>query len=254
VIDTYDAKSGKVSFYDDNGDYDDPAIRFNSNLRNWLETYEVILYNARELYMRLVGQYLHCPEAAADPVAGGSADSSSEVSSPTPVQHLAAIQSSTPMNALLRWPRATPEDLLGRLQWYMDRFVSPDVHKVMVAVIDGNISCWRGWGGFVSDLQLQPSHLAKHATTGIYTITQRSAPAVRYITKSKSIAKVVVEHHHNFKGIDADGWCQYWCDEMIDGELNTSSFDQEKRARHYNIYQLLSSPGTIVKLVNRRDY
>jgi hypothetical protein len=237
---TYDAKSGKVGFYD-NSDWESRAVHFNSNLRHWLESYETVLHNAQEVYMHLVGSYLRRPEAAV----------ASDVRPSTALQ-----MAKEGLPELPFWPRAAPEDLLGRLQWYMDRFVAPGNRQVLVEVIDCRLNCWGSGDCDTGDRQLLPSHLTKSANA-VYTIIQPSAPAAVYSNKKeKMLENAVIEYHHNFKNLQADGSYEYWRDEHLNGELNNMyhNEDRSKYARRGNLYLLLNSPFDIVQMLKGYPY
>jgi hypothetical protein len=236
----YDAKSGKVGFYDDS-DWESRAVHFNSNLRHWLESYETVLHNAQEVYMHLVGSYLRHPEA----------DTAPDDRLSTALQ-----MTKEGLPELPFWPRATPEELLGRLQWFMDRFVAPGNRQVLVEVIGSRLNCWSSGDCDTGDRQLLPSHLTKSAD-GVYTIIQPSAPASVYSDKKeKMLENAVITYHHNFKNLKADGSYEYWRDENLDGELNHMYHDEyrSKYARRGNLYLLLNSPFDIVLMLRGYPY
>jgi hypothetical protein len=234
----YDPKSGEVLFYDCSDWYCN-VVRFRSNLRHLLETYETILYNAQWVYNDLVGQHLHPrKDSGSDPT-----PSSSSAIAPSPLERLPS-----PL-----WSRATPEDLLGRLQWYMDRFAAPGNRQVVADLIEGRLCCWSADDCNTKGRKLLPSHLTKNDATGIYTIVQPCVKKDTYVYGSgKVVENAAFEYHYNFRNLAADGSYEYWCDEYVNGTINGLCGDDKYRSNHPehgNIHHLLSNPTAIIRMI-----
>jgi hypothetical protein len=240
---SYDHKTGEVSFYDDS-DPHERATQFNSNLHYWLEMCEIVMYNAQLVYMELVGDYLRQESVVKiDTKFDGTRNGSSADSSSTALV--------TPSSVLPIWPRATPEDLLGRLQWYMDHFVAPDNQQVVLKLVGrGGIRCHTSREEYSVGKQVLPSHLINNAD-GVYTIVQECKPSFVFMyEKCVFIDNAVIEYRHNIKDLQSDGSYHYRRNQFVNGELN-NKYDDEEQAMKYrqckNIYQLLRNPIDIVR-------
>jgi hypothetical protein len=229
----YDPKSGKVLFYDCSDWYCN-VVRFRSNLHHLLETYETILYNAQWVYNDLVGLR---NESNVDP-----ASSSSSAIAPQPYRE----RLPSPL-----WPRATPEDLLGRLQWFIDRFSASGCRQVVADLIEGRLCCWTADDCDTRDLKLFPSHLIK-SSSDVYTIVQSCPPTDTYVYKRREVVKdAVVEYHYNFKNLAADGSYDYWRDNLVNGVIDSvyGEVDRSKHPVRGNIYRLLINPDVIIGMI-----
>jgi hypothetical protein len=251
----YDQRSGKITFYEEEG-MGYPQVLFNSNLRHWLETYETILHNAQYVYMELVGGNLRRrPNFNTESItAGGNKGTSASATIPTalpPQQRKQKLDAESPI-----WPLATPEDLLGRLQWYMDRFAAPGNHQVLVRAIEGRLDFWSSDDVGIHGSKLLPTHLIKRAD-GVYIIVQRhSAPISTYHYKSGTMLQsAMVETRHHFKDISPDGSYKYWYNRIINGATNARHEDVDVDAVpsytwNGNLYHLLNSPLAMMKMVD----
>jgi hypothetical protein len=248
----YDQRSSKITFYEEEG-MEYPQVLFNSNLRHWLETYETILHNAQYVYMELVGCNLRRrPNFNTEGIIAKGASATIPAALP-PQQRKQELDAESPI-----WPLATPEDLLGRLQWYMDRFVAPGNHQVLVRALEGRLDYWSSddTGIHIHGVKLLPTHLIKRAD-GVYIIVQRhSAPISAYHYKGgKMLQSAMAETRHHFKDILPDGSYKYWFHRIIDGAINSRYDDVDVDAVpsytwNGNLYHLLNSPPAMMKMVD----